>query len=593
MIVFNGEIYNHLELRCALEASGAAPGWHGHSDTETLLAGISHWGLDETLQRAKGMFALALWDRKKHRLALARDRMGEKPLYWGWAERTLYFASELKALRQHPKFQGDICKEALALYLQFAYVPAPYSIYSGIWKIEPGTIVEVDGPVPEERLFAPLRPGARLGAISIRRYWSLDEAVAEAARAPIHDPREAVAELDRTLAAAVRRQMISDVPLGAFLSGGIDSSTITALMQSASMQPVRTFTIGFPDHSHDESSYADAVARHLGTRHETMVVTDRDAMEIIPNLPQYYDEPFADSSQIPTQLVCSAARRRVTVALSGDGGDELFAGYVRHFMVPRIWKRIGWLPFPLRSVLGGLLSNCSPATWRAVGAVAGSLGLQPPSHLGDKIHKLGEGLALAATPFELYRSLASIWRNDLAVLMVKGLQMSPLSSMDDDLPQSTKDDLILGMSMQDMRTYLPDDILCKVDRAAMAVSLETRAPFLDPDVVSLSLRVPSSLKLRDGKGKWLLRQVLYNHVPEALVDRPKMGFSIPLGKWLRGPLQNWASELISRESLEAGGLLAPEPIAAAWNAHLSGKVDLSSRLWTVLMFQAWLQETHD
>lgn len=360
VIVFNGEIYNHLHLRAELASAGAAPDWRGHSDTETLLAGIVHWGLDKTLHRAAGMFSLALWDRHAGSLSLARDRIGEKPLYWGWAGHALIFGSELKALRAHPDFPHQVCRGALAQYLRFAYVPAPLSIHPGIYKLEPGCILEINGPPPVEPPSEPLRPDEAMGSLSIRRYWSLNEVVDAGEQDPIHDEGAAVAGLEDVLSRAIQRQMIADVPLGAFLSGGVDSSAIVALMQKQSAWAVKTFTIGFDEAGFDESPYAAAVAKHLGTDHNMLRVTDADARAVIPDLPQLYDEPFADSSQIPTHLVCRAARQHVAVALSGDAGDELFGGYNRYIHGPKLWRRLNTLPAPLRKA-GGAAVRAIPA----------------------------------------------------------------------------------------------------------------------------------------------------------------------------------------------------------------------------------------
>jgi asparagine synthase (glutamine-hydrolysing) len=587
VVVFNGEIYNHLDMRRDIAADGAAPDWRGHSDTETLLAGIAHWGLDETLQRAKGMFALALWDRSNKRLSLARDRMGEKPLYWGWAGQALVFGSELKALRAHPDCPREVCRTALAQYLRFMYVPAPRSIHPGLYKLEPGTILTVDGAPLATPPEYPIRPGGHYGGIGIRRYWDLNAEIAAGAQDQIEDEGDAVATLGEVLSKAVRRQMISDVPLGAFLSGGVDSSAIVALMQAQSERPVQTFTIGFDEAAFDESPYAAAVAHHLGTEHTKLRVTDADARDVIPHLPDLYDEPFADSSQIPMHLVCRAARQNVVVALSGDGGDELFGGYNRYFWGPKVWDRFALLPHPVRQGLGKVIRSVPLSVWDAAGSKynrlrSGSTGI---SRLGDKAHRLGDRLRTVKTTDDLYRSLVSEWPLEAGIM--PGISEDPTSQLDDPLPDNGIDDPAMQMMVQDMRSYLPDDILCKVDRAAMGVSLETRTPFLDPDVIALAARLPMATKIRDGQGKWALRQVLYQHVPREMIERPKAGFAIPIGIWLRGPLRDWAEELLSHERLAKDGFFDPDIIRQTWAEHLSGRRDWTTRLWAILMFQAW------
>lgn len=471
VIAFNGEVYNHADLRRDLETAGSAPVWRGHSDTETLLAGFAHWGLDETLRRAAGMFALALWDRRDRRLSLARDRMGEKPLYWGWAGRALVFGSELKALAAHPEFAGGIDRDALALFLRFAYVPTPRSIHPGVYKLEPGTILEVAGAAPKAPPSEPLRPGQSHGSLSIRRYWDLNAVIEAGAADRITDDAEAVDKLEEVLRAAVGRQMLSDVPLGAFLSGGVDSSTIVALMQAQSGQRVRTFTIGFDEAAYDEAPHAEEVARHLGTDHTTLRLTEAETRAVIPDLPEFYDEPFADSSQIPTHAVCRAARSGVTVALSGDAGDELFGGYNRHIFGPRVWRRIGWVPPVLRRATGAAVRAIPEAAWDQLAVLHGQMrGGAAVALAGGKIHRLAARVQAAATLDELHRDLASIWTDPTMLMAERGPQ--PRSLLADPLPRLGVEGPAARMMFQDMRSYLPDDILCKVDRAAMAVSLE-------------------------------------------------------------------------------------------------------------------------
>ena len=583
VVIFNGEIYNHLELRRELGggplASGAAGvevgrGWHGRSDTETLLAAFEAWGVEKALQRAIGMFAFALWDRETRTLTLARDRLGEKPMYYGWLGPSFVFGSELKALRAHPAFEGVVDRGALALFLRHNYVPAPYSIYKDVWKLPPATILTVTGQTREPRLSG---------------YWSARAVAETGAAAPIEtSDAEAVSALEELLNDAVAGQMVADVSLGAFLSGGIDSSTVVALMQSQSDRPVKSFTIGFQESGYDEGTHARAVAHHLGTDHTGLYVTPAEARAVIPRLPQIYDEPFADSSQIPTFLVSQLARRHVTVALSGDGGDELFGGYNRYLWAAAMWRRTRRIPNGLRRAAGGLLGSVAPTTW--TGMFRRGAALVPERYrfaeAGDKLHKLAEILALER-PEEIYRDLVSHWTSRDGV--VRGGVEAP-TPLTDACEWARLPDFERRMMYLDLVTYLPDDILVKVDRAAMSVSLETRAPLLDPRVVEFAWRLPLPQKIRQGQGKWLLRQLLYRHVPRDLVERPKMGFAVPLGAWLRGPLRDWAEALLDERRLKAEGYLHPGPIRQRWHEHLGGRRNRADELWSVLMFQAWLAD---
>ena len=615
VMAFNGEIYNHLELRGELGALGLAcftrnngvegelndatrgDGWRGHSDTETLLAGIAAWGLEATLKRCVGMFAIALWDCQTKTLSLARDRLGEKPLYYGWVgdgeNRAFAFASELKALRAYPEFTNRVCRQALAQYLRFMYVPAPRSIYQGIYKLEPGCILTVAGSPDAKAPTTPLRPGQEHGSLRIDRWWALADVVAQGAGNT--EPEEVLLpQLERTLSQAVQEQSLADVPLGAFLSGGVDSSTVVALMQqrarASGAPPVQTFTIGFDAAGFDESSYARAVALHLGTKHHELRATAQTAQDLITNLPWIYDEPFADSSQIPAHLVSKAARQHVTVALSGDAGDELFGGYNRYFWGPRIWNRLGHLPPVLRRALGTGLQSLSVPLWNTLGAPFMSK-RDGVARLGDKVHKLADRLQHVNNLNDLYRSLVSEW-SDPAVLVRNaegGVVVEPANLLDDPMPSHGLEQYPLPMMYQDAMTYLPDDILCKVDRAAMACSLETRVPFLDHRVVELAWRLPLNMKVRGNTGKWALRQVLYKYVPKELIERPKAGFAVPIGQWLRGPLRDWAEALLSEKRLEQEGYFHSEPIRRAWAEHLAGARDNTAKLWALLMFQAWLE----
>ncbi len=614
VIAFNGEIYNHLELRAQLEEIDrctARPDdsmmvaksakWRGHSDTETLLAGFEAWGVEATLRKTVGMFAIALWDVQSRTLHLARDRFGEKPLYYGWVgqgdDRTFAFGSELKALRAYPDFDNTVCRQALAQYMRFAYVPAPRSIYQGIYKLEPGCLLSIDGRPPSSPPAEPMRPDAMHGSVSVVRWWSLSDVVSAGAANQISDEREAVNQLEAALTDAVRLQSLADVPLGAFLSGGVDSSMIVALMQRQAAQPVKTFTVGFEEAGFDESPFARAVAQHIGTEHCELFVTAAEAQGVIPSLPQMYDEPFADSSQIPTHLVCRAARQHVTVALSGDAGDELFGGYNRYFWGPRIWQRLAWLPYPARRALGMAITSVPVRGWDVMGRPINAL--LPSAHgiarIGDKAHKLAARLRGVGDLDDLYRSLVSEWQDPASVVLGEsgGLLVEPKSSLDDPLPSGGIDDGQLRMMYRDSLSYLPDDILCKVDRAAMATSLETRVPFLDHRVAEVAWRMPVHMKIRGNEGKWALRQVLYRYVPRHLIERPKAGFGVPVGDWLRGPLRDWAESLLAESRLRAEGYFRPEVVTLRWREHVAGTRDHTASLWTVLMFQAWLANISD
>ena len=571
LLAYNGEVYNHLDLRRELEAAGQAPPWRGHSDTETLLAYVAGWGLERTLQASVGMFALALWDRQRRELHLARDRMGEKPLYYGWQGDTFLFGSELKALAAHRSFRREVDRDAVALLLRHNYIPAPYSIWKGISKLQAGTWLTVSAAKTD------MTPQA---------YWSL-HAVAEAGQRNVFngDIQAASIELERVLGDAVAAQMVSDVPLGALLSGGVDSSAIVALMQARSPRPVRTFSIGFHDKQFDESAHAAAVAAHLGTAHTELFMTADDVLDSVPRIPGVYDEPFADSSQLPTSLVMALARQQVTVALSGDAGDEFFGGYNRYLLVPKLWRMLRVCPAPLRRLLGRVLLSASPRQWdRLLAPLSRAL---DQATIGNKMHKLGQRLRHVHSADDLYLSLVTEWRD--AEQMVPGASLAPtLLARRGDWPRLA--DAESRMMALDALTYLQDDILVKVDRAAMASSLETRAPFLDHRVVEFAWRLPLSHKLADGQGKAVLRQVLYRHVPRELIERPKMGFGIPLDSWLRNELRDWAEDLLSVPALEATGLVDPAPVRLAWEQHLSGRQALGYRLWSVLMLQAWLQQ---
>lgn len=576
-IVFNGEIYNHLDLRRELDAAGNG-GWRGHSDTETLLAGFLAWGIRATIERCIGMFAFAVWDCRDQVLTLGRDRLGEKPLYYGWQGQgdaaCFLFGSELKALKAHPCFAAPVDRDALCLLMRHNYIPAPHSIYRDVFKLPAGCLLTVSQRQREPRIDA---------------YWSLADVAVAGVRSPfVGSAEQATDALESVLTSAVGQQMIADVPLGAFLSGGIDSSTVVALMQAQSARPVKTFSIGFHEGGYNEAEHAQAVARHLGTDHTELYITPQQALDVIPRLPGLYSEPFADASQIPTFLVSQLARQQVTVSLSGDAGDELFAGYGRYTRNSRRWAQVASLPYGARRAAAAALRTLSPAAWQTV--LGPWRSVMPASlrhaHLGEKLHQ-GAGMLAARRVDDLY--LESISRWEPADLVIGGREpLTCLHGRPLDLDGLDPTQRLMAL---DAIIYLPDDILAKVDRAAMGVSLESRVPFLDHRVVEFAWRLPQSLKLRDGTSKWILRQVLYRHVPRALVERPKMGFGVPVDQWLRGPLRDWAEQLLSESRLRQQGFFHPAPIRRKWDEHLSGRRNWQYHLWGVLMFQAWLEES--
>ena len=578
VIAFNGEIYNHLDIRTELEKLGKAPSWRGHSDTETFLAGIEAWGVEATLKKSNGMFAIALWNRQTHTLTLARDRMGEKPMYYGWQgigqNAVFLFGSELKALKAHPAFTAVIDRNALCLLMRHNYIPAPNSIYQGISKLEAGCLLTVSlvKTLPH-----------------LEYYWSSAAVAVSGSAAPYAGtPKQAVVDLEVLLKSAVQQQMVADVPLGAFLSGGIDSSTVVALMQAQSSRSVKTFTIGFNEKGYNEAVHAKAVAKHLGTDHTEMYVTARQAMDVIPLLPRLYCEPFSDSSQIPTFLVSQLARQQVTVSLSGDGGDELFCGYSRYMLANKLWQKISLLPLGSRRLAARVLTALPPLWWNVLlrpvnGFLPSSL---RQTNLGDKLHKAA-GVLAAGSADALYLGLVSHW-DDPTSVVIRGTE--PPTLLTGNAPLLEGLDGMQRMMLLDILTYLSDDILVKVDRASMGVSLEGRVPFLDHRVVEFAWTLPQSMKLRDGVGKWVLRQVLYRHVPKDLIERPKMGFGVPIGDWLRGPLRDWAENLLDEARLQREGYFHPGPIRQKWGEHLSGARNWQYQLWNVLMFQAWLAE---
>lgn len=574
VISFNGEVYNHLDLRKRLSNGGSNKiTWRGRSDTETLIAGIETWGLSETLKKSVGMYAFALWDREEQILYLVRDRIGEKPLYYGYQRGVFLFGSELKALKMHPAFEGEVDRDAITLQLRHSYIPTPYSIYKGIKKLPPGTFIKL------------LVSNGRLSGIEPEpvSYWSLGDAINDGINNPFDGSEtDAVDALDGLLSASVRQQMVADVPLGAFLSSGVDSSTIVALMQSQSSLPAKTFTIGFKEDGYNEAVHAKAVAAHLGTDHTELYVSPEQALDVIPRLPMLYDEPFSDSSQIPTFLVSQMTRQHVTVSLSGDGGDELFGGYNRYQMTSGLWSKIGRLPLPLRHLAAKGLRTLAPEQWNQISKWIP--GAARYADFGGKIHK-GAGVLASQTSDELYLNLITHWP-DPSSLVINGIEPPTQITQ----PQFLLNGIVEQMMALDSVSYLTDDILCKIDRAAMGVSLETRVPFLDHHIVEFAWRLPLSMKIRDGQGKWILRQVLNKYVPKELIKRPKMGFGVPIDSWLRGPLRDWAEDLLDGSRLRKEGYFCPEPIRQKWTEHLSGKRNWQYHLWDVLMFQAWLEE---
>jgi asparagine synthase (glutamine-hydrolysing) len=589
-IAFNGEIYNHLEIRSELQKDlqgEALRHWRGHSDTETLLACFSLWGVNKTLERLVGMFAIALWDRLEKKLHLARDRFGEKPLYYGWVNGTFVFGSELKALRKFPRFTNSVDRHALALYMRFNYVPTPYSIFQNIFKLEPGCLLTVGTNATRHPPASTPQAPMSDNDFTLSRWWSLESIVTSGVQNQVNDEFEAIEMLESVLKESIRLQSIADVPLGAFLSGGVDSSCIVALMQAHSSNPVKTFTVGFEEESFNEAIYAKGVAKHLGTEHVELYMSSSDALSIIPELPQLYDEPFADSSQIPTHLVCRQARSEMKVALSGDAGDELFGGYNRYFWAQRIWNKVSWLPQPIRSGMANIIGMISPSSW---GILASPVNACLPTQrrialLGDKAHKLASRLKNVRDLDDLYLSLVSEWQDPASVVI--GAQ-EPKTLLNDRTSKPGRREHEHRMMYWDAITYLPDDILCKVDRAAMGIGLETRVPFLDHRVAELAWRMPLDMKIRNNQGKWILKQVLYKYVPQYLLDRPKAGFGIPIGEWLRGPLREWAESLLDESRLRKEGYFNPVPVRKKWEEHKAGTRNWAQSIWTVLMFQAWL-----
>lgn len=573
VMVFNGEVYNHLALRDELQkSSDQAPEFRGHSDTEVILAAFERWGVEASLPRLEGMFAIAVWDCRERALWLARDRMGKKPLYYGWFGRTLLFASELKAFRAHPQFHPEIDPDAVAAYFRFGYVPAPLSIYQGVRKLPAASWLRITS-----RITSRIASGCE--EVVPQPYWSMETAVRAGLAAPFSgSEQEAIDELDLRLRHAVRQRIVaSDVPVGLFLSGGVDSSTVSALAQAQSSIPIRTFSVGMSSAEYDESKFAERIAQHLGTAHTACVLTAAEAMSALRELPAIYDEPFADSSAIPTLLVSRLARRQVTVALSGDGGDETFGGYNRHILATSVWPRLRSIPLPLRRRMAGALGN--PAILR------GAQALLPPrlrlANLPDKAHKIARAME-ASSPLDLYLRLISDWPQSSSLLNSNHPTPWTMEWLSDELPAAS-------MMLADAQLYMHDDILVKIDRASMGASLEVRNPFLDTQVIEFACALPLRCKIRDGVGKWIVRQVMDRYIPRSLTARPKMGFAIPLTSWLRGPLRDWAEALLPSEAACGYGLINRQASGELWTAFLAGRDELTGPLWSLLMFQAWLE----
>jgi asparagine synthase (glutamine-hydrolysing) len=567
VMIFNGEVYNFEEMRAGLDPHQ----WRGHSDTEVMLEAFERWGIEPAVQRFVGMFAFALWDRRERRLHLVRDRLGIKPLYYGRAGNAFVFASELKAIWQHPDFNGEIDRDALALYMRHNYVPSPHCIYKGLHKLQPGCMLTLDSEAATPQ---------------VRRYWSAKEVARRGQLSPLQvSDAEAVEELHQLLLRAVNLRMIADVPLGAFLSGGVDSSTVVALMQAQSQRPVKTFTIGFHENGYNEAIDAKRVAEHLGTDHTELYLTSKDALDVVPLLPTMYDEPFSDSSQIPTYLVSKLAHRSVAVSLSGDGGDELFGGYNRYALTKQIWNFMKPLPKPIRTLAASVLRAVPPDRMDTAFRMFRPLLPKSLHHgaPGDKAHKLADFLSLDG-PQDLYYRALSHWKNPSEIVLDSN---EPGTIRECIAELSTNMRIEEVMMLTDLLHYLPDDILTKVDRASMAVSLEARVPLLDHRVVEFAWRLPRAFKIREGVSKWILREILYKYVPHGLIERPKMGFGVPIDRWLRGPLRDWAEHLLSVKSLLDPGLFNVDRVREKWREHHSGDRNWQYLLWDVLVFQDW------
>jgi len=576
ILSYNGEVYNHLEIRKELIENNANIRWQSNSDTETLVEAIEFWGIENALKKIDGMFAFGLWDLKMRCLVLVRDRIGEKPLYYGWQRKTtdkvFLFGSELKALKAHPEFNGEINRGAIALQLRHNYIPAPYSIYRDIYKLLPGHfLVLTESDLKEGLLTEP------------KCYWSSTETAINGNNNQLkYSKSDIQKELEKRLVSSVRKQMISDVPLGAFLSGGIDSSTIVSIMQSQSNQSIKTFTIGFNENQYNEAKSAKKIAKHLNTDHTELYVSSKKAIDVIPKLSNIYDEPFSDSSQIPTFLVSQLTKQSVKVALSGDGGDELFCGYNRYVISKKYWTALQLIPKLLRKSASIALQFLSIEDWNKISKILPNLSKY--SNFGDKVHK-GANVLTANNLFDLYYMLSSHWQNPTEVVINSN---EPETFLTKNKPELFGLDSQQQMMALDFITYLPNDILVKIDRAAMASSLETRVPFLDHKLIEFVWKIPHSLKYRNGQGKWILKEILNQYVPRNLTDKPKMGFGVPIGAWLREPLRDWAENLLNQKKLQEEGYFNSELVRKKWLEHLSGRRNWQYDLWNVLMFQSWI-----
>jgi asparagine synthase (glutamine-hydrolysing) len=573
VISYNGEIYNHLELRQLIDKKADFRyKWRGYSDTETLLACIENFGVEDTLNRIVGMFAFSLWDSKCNSLILARDRMGEKPLYYGLQNDTLLFGSDLKSLKQHPDFQGEINRGAIALLMRYSYIPAPSSIYIGIYKLPPGSYIVFESPK------SPSKP---------KYYWSLANVASGIDLNKSSCSYEhAVDKLDVLLGDSIEGQMMSDVPIGTFLSGGIDSTVITALAQSRSADPIKTFTIGFDEELYNEAKYAKKISKYLGTDHTELYVSSKDALNVIKKLPNIYTEPFADPSQIPTFIVSEMTRSHVTVGLSGDAGDEIFAGYNRYILTNQYWNKLDKIPYLIRRLISKGIDKIPPDRLNKLLFHAQKIlpMKYQQSNIGEKLHKASIALK-TKTPDDLYRSMVSRWQNPESLV----IGISHHQTVSSHTLNSNEDNIVHKMMEIDSMTYLPDDILCKVDRASMFAGLESRAPFLDHRVIEFAWSLPLEYKIKNGVGKSILRDVLYKYVPKELIDRPKTGFGVPISDWLRGPLNEWANDLLNEDRLRSEGFFHVDPIKKIWLQHQQGIRNCQYQLWPILMFQLWLE----